>query len=136
MKQGFDHGFDGLSRIETIVVSCWLTWGAFGNGGVYCAMNNPFTLEEAAQALDRIGHLLAADALRAGSRKLFPNGQSSDREENDEAIFRYEDRTGNDPDDLFEEFAEASTDVTERLIEFIYKNWDETVDSDVRRMLT
>lgn len=136
LEYGDQYGYEQLSRIESLVVACWLTWGAMGNGGVYCAMNNPYSLMEAADAMDSIGHHEAAESLRSGSTKLFPCGQSPDMETNREWINQYEDSTGRDPDELFENFANSATDMTERLISYIFTHWDECIESDERRMAT
>ena len=136
LEYGDQYGYEQLSRIESLVVACWLTWGAMGNGGVYCAMNNPYSLMEAAEAMDSIGHHEAAEGLRSGSTKLFPCGQSPDMETNREWIIQYEDFTGKDPDELFENFANSATDMTERLITYIFTHWDECIASDERRMAT
>ena len=136
LEHGYENDFEDLSRMESLVIATWLTWGAMGNGGVYCAMNNPFSLMEAADAMEAIGHLDAAKGMRSGSAILFPNGQSTNRDVNEEMIFQYEDLTGKDPDDLFEDFANSAIDMTERLIEFIFANWDEYVASDKSRMAT
>lgn len=134
LEFGFENGFDDLSRLEALVVAAWLTWGAMGNGGVSCAMNNPYSLFEAADAMTAIGHVEAARRLRAGSKILFPNGQSTDRDKNDEIIQQFEETTGKDADDLFDEFASVSIDLTDRLVTYIYDNWEEAIASDSNRM--